>query len=130
MKHLIYIKVFKGYIEARTANKNNAEKFYSSGLNHPRSLAGDFYDVEKTFREAISKQPKVYFGLIRPAVLIHLIPEAEGGYTMLERKFFQEAAIGGGARKILLLDNTKPALQDTELFNVYKELEKRTLVNT
>lgn len=122
MKNLIYIKVFKGYIEARTVNKHNSEKFYSSGLNHPRSLAGDFPEVEKTFKEAISKQPKAYFGLISPTVLIHLVPEAEGGYTMLEKKFFQEAALGGGARKIFVLDNAKPPLRDSELLKACKEL--------
>jgi len=122
MKYLIYIKVFKGYLEARTANKNNTQKFYSSGLNHPRSLAGDFPEVEKAFKEAISKQPKIYWGLIRPSVLIHLVPEAEGGYTMLEKKFFREAAFGGGARKIYLLDNSTPPLRDSELNEACKEL--------
>lgn len=122
MKNLIYIKVFKGYIDIRTAHKTKDKRFYSKGLNHPRTLAGDFIEVEKTFKEAISQQPKVLFGLITPVVLIHLVPEAEGGYTMLEEKFFREAALGGGARKIYFLDNKKQPLQDSELEGVIKTL--------
>lgn len=108
----------------RTAFKDNTQRFYCDGLNHPRSLAGDFPLVEKAFKEAISRQPSIYWGLIKPSVLVHLVPEAEGGYTMLESKFFQEAAIGGGARKICLVDDSIAPLQDSELSETFKTRSK------
>lgn len=122
MKKLIYIKVYKGYIKARTVGENNEQQFSSEGLNHPRSLAGKFVEVENTFKQAISAQPKVLFGLIKPRVLVHLVPDMEGGYTELELRFFREAALGGGASEIYLLDNKYGPQQDSELNNVKKWL--------
>lgn len=122
MKKLIYIKVYKGYIEARTAGENNERQFRSNGLSHPRSLAGGFIEVEKTFKEAISAQPKILFGLVKPKVLVHLIPKMDGGYTDLELRFFREAALGGGASEAYLLDNKFAPQSDDELKDVKKWL--------
>ena len=122
MKKLIYIKVYKGYLEARTVGENNERQYPSEGLNHPRSLAGKFAEVESAFRELISSQPKVLFGLVKPKVLVHLVLEAEGGYTELELRFFREAALGGGASQIYLVDNKFPPQPDSELNDVKKWL--------
>lgn len=122
MKQLIYIKVYKGFMEARTVGENNESRFRSEGLNHPRSLAGNFIEVEKAFKKVISTQPKVLFGLIKPTVLIHLVLEMEGGYTDLELRFFREAALGGGASKVFLMTNKFGPQLDSELNDVKKWL--------
>lgn len=122
MRKLIYIKVHKGFIEARTVGANNETKFSSEGLGHPRSLAGNFAEVEKTFKEAISAQPKILFGLIKPRVLVHLIPQMEGGYTDLELRFFREAALGGGASRIFLMTNKFGPQPDSQLNDLSKWL--------
>lgn len=122
MNSLVYIKVFKGYIEARTYGENNEKKFYSNGLNHLRSLAGDFEEVEKTFKKAFSEQPRKWLGLIKPNVLVHLVPKMEGGYTPTELRFFREAAHGGGAIKVYLMTDQYPPLKDAELYETYKTL--------
>lgn len=122
MKKLVYIKVYKGFIEARTVGANNEKQYRSEGLNHPRSLAGSFVEVEKTFKQAISAQPKVLFGLVKPKVLIHLVPEMEGGYTDLELRFFREAALGGGASEVFLMTNKFGPQPDSELNDVKKWL--------
>jgi len=122
MKKLIYVKVYKGYLEARTIGENNEQQFPSDGLKHPRSLAGDFQEVEKTFKKAISAQPKILFGLVKPKVLIHLVPEMEGGYTQLELRFFREAAFGGGAAEIFILDSNYGPQQDSEFSDLSKWL--------
>ncbi len=118
MKKLIYIKVYKGYIEARTVGENNERQFSSDGLSHPRSLAGKFVEVEKTFREAIAAQPKVLFGLIQPKVLVHLMPEMQGGYTELELRFFREVALGSGASEVYLLDSQLGPQPDSKLTDI------------
>lgn len=120
MKNIIYLKVYKGYIEVRTAGEDNEQKYYSSGLNHPRSLAGDFSEVESTVKDAISKQPKTWFGMFKPAVVIHLVPAAEGGYTMLEEKFFREAVLSSGVSKIIFISNERSVLNDERLYELNK----------
>lgn len=122
MNNLIYIKVHKGYIEARTYGEHNERKFYSNGLNHPRTLAGDIVEVEKAFKEAISAQPKKLLGLFAPNILIHLVPEMDGGYTTTELRFFKEAAVGGGAKKVYLMTDKYPPLKDAELYDAFKSL--------
>ena len=122
MSNLVYIKVFKGYIEARTYGENNEKKFFSNGLSHPRSLAGNFEEVETTFKNALSEQPKKWLGLLKSNVLVHLVPKMEGGYTPTELRFFREAALGGGASKVYLMTDQHPPLKDTELYETYKAL--------
>ena len=122
MKKLIYIKVYRGYLEARTVGQNNEQQFPSNGLNHPRSLAGNFAEVEASFKEAISAQPKTLMGIIKPVVLVHLIPKMKGGYTASELRFFREAAEGGGASEVLLLDDKAGPQPDSELNDVRKFL--------
>lgn len=124
MKRIIYIKVYQGYIEARTLGKNNEEVFNSNGLNHPRTLAGSFIEVKKTFKEAISKQPKLFFGLIKPIVMVHLVPKMEGGYTDLELRFFREVGYSGGASRVYLLADHFTPLSDSSLINITKQKEK------
>lgn len=120
MKKLIYIKVYRGYIEARTVGKNNEQQFQCVALNHPRSLADDFLEVEAAFKKAISKQPKVLLGLVKPKVLVHLVPKMEGGYTESERRFFRDAAMGADASEVYLLDDEYRPQQDHELSDTYK----------
>ncbi|MBT6050027.1 MAG: hypothetical protein HOG49_24785 [Candidatus Scalindua sp.] len=122
MSNLVYIKVFKGYIEARTYGKNNEKKFNSNGLSHPRSLAGNYEEVETAFKKVLSEQPKMLLGLITPNVLIHLIPKMEGGYTSTEIRFFREAAKSGGARKVYLMTDKYPPLEDKDLYETIKAL--------
>ena len=122
MSNLVYIKVFKGYIEARTYGENNEKKFFSNGLSHPRSLAGNFEEVETTFKNALSEQPKKWLGLLKSNVLVHLVPKMEGGYTPTELRFFREAALGGRASKVYLMTDQHPPLKDTELYETYKAL--------
>ena len=122
MSNLVYIKVFKGYIEARTCGENNEKKFYSKGLSHPRSLAGSFEEVETTFKNALSEQPKKWLGLIKYNVLVHLIPKMEGGYTSTELRFFREAAHVGGAKSVYLMTDKYPPLKDSELYETIKML--------
>lgn len=120
MKKLIYIKVYQGYLQARTYGAGNERVYRCEGLSHPRTLAGDFQKVEQTFKKAISCQPKVLFGLIRPNVLIHLVPKMQGGYTDFELRFFQEAALAGGASAVCLMTDKYGPLPDSELEDAEK----------
>jgi hypothetical protein len=120
MRKLVYIKVFKGYLEARTVGENNEKQFPSEGLTHPRSLAGKFSDVEDAFKRAVASQPKTLFGLIKPKLLIQLVPKMEGGYTELELRFFREAAAASGVSQIFLLDDQYGPLSDGELLITFK----------
>lgn len=122
MKKIIYIKVHKGFVEARTVGANNERQFHSNALNHPRTLAADFPEVEKTLKDAISAQPKTLFGLLKPRILVHLIPEMEGGYTDVELRFFREAAFGGGGAEIFMATHPIDPLPDSELSDLRKFL--------
>lgn len=122
MNKLIYIKVYKGYLEARTVGENNEKQYFSNTLNHPRTLAWNFLETETLFKEVIAAQPKVLFGFIKPKVLVHLVPAMEGGYTDLELRFFREVAYCGGLSKIYLADDKYGPQQDHELADISKWL--------
>ena len=67
-----------------------------AGLDHPRTLMGDFQSVADSFTAAF-KELYPALRVYKPRVLIHLIPEFEGGYTNVELRAFNEAATMAGA---------------------------------
>ena len=70
------------------------------------------------FKQAISEHSNVFWGLVKPKVLIHLLVDAEGGYTEVELRFFREAAIEAGSGFTLLLDNKFGPQVDGELLKL------------
>lgn len=89
MRNLVYVKVSKGKLEVRTFdNGEKDEVFLCSALNHPRTLANNFNEVEAAFLKVIKSQPNKFFGLIKPNILVHLIEKVSGGYTDSELRFF------------------------------------------
>ncbi|WP_354623857.1 hypothetical protein [Psychromonas sp. MME2] len=66
---------------------------------------GDFFSVEKCFKEVVSKLcPKKFF-CTPPIIYIHLLAKNEGGYTNVEVKAFTEAGLGAGGRFVKLIDS-------------------------
>ena len=82
----------RGWIQARTSGASRETELVCDALTHPRTLANDFTGLVEGFRQALHPQPKKYWGLLKPMILVHLIPEMDGGYTDAELRFFREAA--------------------------------------
>lgn len=122
MKNLIYIQVHEGHFKIRTFQKTSDRTITCSGLSHPRTLAGKFSEVEAAFRKAVTEEPKVFLGLIKPKMLVHLVPEMKGGYTELELRFFREAALVAGSSATYMLTNEYGPLSDNEISTIAKKL--------
>lgn len=70
----------------------------------------------------MAQEPKVLLGLIKPRVLVHLVPEMKGGYTDLELRFFREAVLGAGSGETFVLTNEYGALTDNEISAIENKL--------
>jgi len=77
---------------------------------------GDFADVSASLKE-VFKEIGVRWWL-KPRVLIHLIPKADGGYTKVELRAFREAAEIAGAGRVFLLTDHAP-VSDAELGKLF-----------
>lgn len=72
-------------------------------FDHPRSLLDDFVPAERllqyAFRDVLGK------GMMQPAplVVMHPLEKLDGGLTAVERRAFQELALGAGARKVVVV---------------------------
>lgn len=94
---LIYIQVHAGHLFARRIGGPGI-RVACETLNHPRTLMGDFMAVEACFKSVLKEQRVGGAFALSPAVVVHLVPEAAGGYTNVEERAFQEAAVAAGAR--------------------------------
>ena len=82
--------------EMSVTDINSGKKEMRSRISkHPRSIVGDFYEVEKELRALIkSVFPKLW---IYSEVIICLQGQDKGGYTTVEKRAVRELAFGAGA---------------------------------
>ena len=114
-RKLVYLKIYKGYFLVRIVGESEEHRFECSGLEHPRTLAGDFEAIEKDFQKAFKNLWSWQMRIIKPKVLVHLIPKQEGGVTPIELRVFREAAAATGqAGFVLMLTGDKYGPLDDE----------------
>lgn len=95
----LYLQIEPGLLIGRRLDAQAQIRLPSPALSHPRTLMGDFLAIEALLREALAR---LKAGLLAPRVLLHLLPDAEGGYTDVEQRAFLEAARGAGAASVRL----------------------------
>jgi hypothetical protein len=123
IRRCIYIKVYKGYFVTRLQGCTEEKKYLCSGLNHPRTLAGDWRELEKVISEIIKYYGPVYNRLIKPTVLFHFVTKQEGGYTSSELRTFQEIGRSSGANFCLMCEDKYGPLNNEQLSSIFKHAD-------
>ncbi len=54
-KSTIYLEVYEGKVKATELHSDLSTESTCSGLSHKRTLMGDFFSIEKCFKEVVSK---------------------------------------------------------------------------
>ena len=116
-RKLIYIQVHKGYFVHKVFNGSESNKLLCSGLTHPRTLAGDWKEIESGLRNIIIIHTGVLRYVLKPLLLIHLVPKYEGGYSTSEVRLFQELGVSAGADFCYMCLDKYPPLSDHDLKN-------------
>ena len=113
---LIYIQVQRGHFIAKRVGTDQSVRKSCAGLDHPRTLMGDFQAVAVSFKSAFKE---LYPGLrlLKPRAVVHLIPAVEGGYTNVELRAFNEAAAMAGASFTFMSTYERPHT-DSELAEI------------
>jgi hypothetical protein len=109
---IIYIQIHRGHFIARRLDHSGSVRKESPALSHPRTLMGDFSAIESLFRSAVKELTPGWLLRPRLKILVHLVPEAEGGYTNVEQRAFQEAAVTAGARACKVVLGVQPLSDD------------------
>ena len=117
-RKLIYIQVYPGHFVARVYGGGEAIRRECNGLAHPRTLAGDFFAIQKGLRDIFDQLSTPWMKIVKPCALLHLVPRAEGGYTNIELRAFKEAVESSGARMGLLCDDKYGPLSDSQISEV------------
>ena len=107
---------------AQIVKTNERATVLSSALAHPRSLMGDYNEVEKSFKQLLAQLGFSRWYMRKPWALVHLIPHVEGGYTNVELRAFQEAMLGAGCESVFMLDYKEPPLNETQLLHAKKSM--------
>lgn len=122
-KSTIYLEVYEGKVKATELYSERSSESACSGLNHQRTLMGDFFSVEKCFKETVSKLCPKKFLSTPPILYIHLLGKNEGGYTNVEVRAFTEAGMGAGARTVKLIDSKSLINKELLLKGQFPELK-------
>lgn len=121
-RKFFYIQAHRGHFHVRIHGEARTVQRACAGLEHPRTLAGDFYLLQKTlagiFKEL--RTPAMWF--VKPDALVHLMHKAEGGYTNIELRAFREATAAAGGRRVYLCDDKYGPLNDRQLVELVNAL--------
>lgn len=123
---LVYLQVSQGAVRSSLVGAGESFLVASQGLSHPRTLMGDFVAVQEAIRESLQKAGVGGWFRRSPVVLVHLLPEPEGGYTNVELRAFREAALGAGAAQAWLLTN-HPVLSSQDRESITKHFGRSIL---
>jgi hypothetical protein len=121
-RKVIYVQVQRGHFIARLIGGGKTVRRDSPALSHPRTLAGDYLQIQEALRGIFKELWVPQMWLRRPFALIHLIPKAEGGYTSIELRAFKEAAEGAGAKMGWLCDDKYGPLSEQQVADVFKSV--------
>ena len=117
-KPVVYVQVHAGHVAARRIGGGSARR-ECAALNHPRTLMGDFMAVEACFQSVFKELAAGGLFAVKPSVVVHLVPDAVGGYTNVEERAFQEAAAAAGARICKVVTGRHP-LSDSQVVEALK----------
>ena len=103
----IYYRFKKGEVTATHIETNQSATKLCQALSHPRTLMGDFYQLEacvteltkQVFSKSIFDKP--------PIVIIQLFGVSEGGYTNVEIRAFQEVMHRSKVKRVYFADSTE-----------------------
>ncbi len=118
----LYVQVRPGEMIASVVPSGPRCERKCSALSHPRTLMGEFVEIEKTLTSLVHElSPKTWLS-VAPVITLHLLGTEEGGYTNVEVRAFKEAALGAGARAVLMPSGQTPLSENAILQKQYSEL--------
>lgn len=100
----IYLQVRKGEMSAQNMETGERAVTQCAALTHPRTLMGDFVEIESCIKAVTGHVVGNSFFKMPPIAVVQLIVSNEGGYTNVEIRAFKEAVTGAGFRRVLFPD--------------------------
>jgi hypothetical protein len=123
IKRTIYYQVVVGRVTGTLIEKNLTITRTSKGFSHPRTVIGDFYEIESTFKEIAKELAPQKFLFQNHTAIIHFLQPVEGGLTNIESRALREAAFGAGARETFMVDSPTKLSGEQILKRTFKELD-------
>ncbi len=118
-RKLIYVQVHAGHLIASVVGEGRCVRRPCTALSHPRTLAGNFSEIVECLQAAFRELSSAQMRVLKPHVLVHLVPKVEGGHTNVELRAFKEAAEAAGAHMGWLLDGKNGPLSDDQVEEVF-----------
>ncbi|NTV96500.1 MAG: rod shape-determining protein MreB [Thiobacillus sp.] len=81
-----------------------------NGFRHPRTLLADFTAAEMALKHLMARLAPGRWFAPAPVLVLHPLPDQEGGLTAIEVRAFRELALGAGARQVYLWQGDELAL--------------------
>lgn len=116
IKRHLYYQIKRGEVTVTFLEGGKTISKKCGALNHPRTLMGDFMEIEGCFKSIASELAPRRFLLQDPTAIVHLLENVEGGHTNVEIRAFREAAFGAGAREIFVPNNSSK-LSESQILN-------------
>lgn len=81
-------------------------------FSHPRTLVPDFIYAEKLLQYAVKEATREKRLIASPLIVVHPMEKLEGCLTSVEKRVFQELALGAGARDVIVHEGDELILSD------------------
>ena len=116
IKRHLYYQIKRGEVAVTLLEGGKTISKKCGALNHPRTLMGDFVEIEECFKSIASELAPRRYLLQDPTAIVHLLVDVEGGHTNIEIRAFREAALGAGARETFVPKSTSK-LSESQILN-------------
>jgi len=120
LRRKIYIEVHRGEFISRQTRTARTIHTQCSQLNHQRTLDGNCDEIVASLKEVLGKHCSMLDRVLKPIVLLHLVPKRDGGYTASELAIFKQLCEKAGAGFCLLCDDKYGPLTDAQLKEVFQ----------
>lgn len=112
----IYFRIRKGEAQITHVESGQSETRACDALAHPRTLMGDFYEIESCLKELVKQVVPKSLLSSAPIAIVQLLDASEGDYTNVEIRAFREAVLGAGAKRVFFPES-KLFLSASEIKN-------------
>ncbi len=91
IKRHVYYQVTRGQVTATFVEEDKSITKLCSALNHPKTLMGNFMEIEDCFRSIAKELTPRRFLWQEHTAIVHLLESVEGGYMNFQRHPFQSS---------------------------------------
>jgi rod shape-determining protein MreB len=98
----LHVQIFENRVRVRNLRSGESfEALSRAPFSHPRTLIGNFTELDAAYKEALRKVRGTGW-ILSSRVLVQAMAKCEGGLTQIETRVLRELVSGHGASRVVV----------------------------